>query len=233
MRGSVRAAAALGVGYVLGRNRRLRTAAVVAAATAIGGKGVGRMAVQRGMKMIGSTEVFGKLAPQLGEITETVRGDLLDAGKAAAATAISNRVDSLTDSIHDRAERLRNPGEAVAGAAGEAAGTARQAASSGGRRTAAPAGGATPRPSGRRGAAASDQDEYQADLDRGQADDYEDADDYDDTEPDEDTAPDDYEDIESEGEDGQPDDDGRGRARAATARQRPAARRSPVSRARR
>ncbi len=104
------------------------------------------------MKMLGATEVFGKPAPQLGDITDTVRDELLTAGKAAATAAVSNRVDSLTSSIHERAERLRNPGDAVAARAGEAteaAGTAGRTASSGARRATSAAGGAARRATGR------------------------------------------------------------------------------------
>ena len=113
MKGSMRAATAIGVGYLLGRRRKLRTATLMAAATAVGGTTVGGLLLKRGMKMLNSTEAFGKIAPQLTQITDTVRGDLLTAGKAAATAAVSNRVDSLTGSLHDHAERLRNPADAV------------------------------------------------------------------------------------------------------------------------
>ena len=83
MKGSMRAAAAIGIGYVLGRNRRFRTAVVVAAGMTVGSTNVSGLVLQRGMKLLASTDAFAKLAPQLGEITNTVRGDLLDAGKAA------------------------------------------------------------------------------------------------------------------------------------------------------
>jgi len=123
----------------------------MAAATAVGGTTVGGLVLKRGMKMLNSSEALGKMAPALTEITDTVRGDLLSAGKAAATAAVSNRVDSLTDSLHDRAERLRNPAAAVsdvAEGAGEAAG---RAASGGARRAASTAGGAAQRATGRRG----------------------------------------------------------------------------------
>jgi hypothetical protein len=79
--------------------------------------------VRRGAKYLGSTDIAGALGPQVGEIVSTIRGDLLDAGKAAAATAVSSRIESLSDNLHERAETLRNPEAAVAGA-GEAAGRA-------------------------------------------------------------------------------------------------------------
>lgn len=172
MKGSMRAATALGVGYLLGRRRKLRIATLMAAATAVGGTTVGGIALKRGMKMVNSSDAFGKVAPQLTEITDTVRGELLTAGKAAAAAAVSSRVDSLTDSLHERAERLRNPEAVVsdvAEGAGEAAGTAGRAASGGAKRATSTAGGAARRVTGRRGAKAPEPDmedeEYREDED--------------------------------------------------------------------
>ena len=43
MKGSMRAAAAIGVGYLLGRRRKLRTATFMAVATAVGGTTLGGM----------------------------------------------------------------------------------------------------------------------------------------------------------------------------------------------
>lgn len=222
MKGGVRAAAALGIGYMLGRNKKLRTAALMAAATAVGGKGIGGKALQRGMKALGSTEMIGKIAPQLGEIADTVRGDLVPAGKAAAGAAVTNRVDSLTTSLHDRADRLRNPVQTVAEGAEGAKKTAGRATSTAGR-TASSAS----RRLSKRGAAAEpaedelderdvrDEDEDETeDLERGEPDDYEDEqpeDDYDEGEPD------DYEDGEAD--------------EPQTPRRRAPRRRSPVSRA--
>jgi len=117
MKGGTQAALAIGVGYVLGRRRKMRMATVMAAAAATGGLGtLGGAALRRGMKMLGSTEALGKFAPQLGELADTVRTDLMDAGKAAATAALTNRIESLTDSLHDRAEVMRDPGAAVSGA---------------------------------------------------------------------------------------------------------------------
>lgn len=219
MKGGVRAAAALGIGYMLGRNKKLRTAALMAAATAVGGKSIGGKALQRGMKALGSTEMIGKIAPQLGEIADAVRGDLVPAGKAAAGAAVTNRVDSLTTSLHDRADRLRNPAETVTEgaegakkAAGRATSTAGRAASSGSRRLS------------KRGAAAEPADdelderdavdeEETADLERGEPDDYED------------------EQPEDEYEEGEPDDYEEGEAdEPQTPRRSAPRRRSPVSR---
>lgn len=139
MKGGTQAALALGVGYVLGRRRKMRMTTVLAAAAATGGLGgLGGAALRRGAKMLGSTEALGKFAPQLGELADTVRSDLMDAGKSAATAALTSRIESLTDSLHERAEMVREPGAAVAGAG--------KAARSGAGRARSAAAGATRRP---------------------------------------------------------------------------------------
>jgi hypothetical protein len=240
MKGNMRAAIALGIGYALGRKKRLRTATMMAAVAAFGSSSAGSLVLQRGLKVLSNTDALGKLAPQLGELADTVRGDLLDAGKAAVGAAVSNQVDSLTSSIHDRAERLRNPGDvAAAGAdqATEAAGTAGRAASSGARRTTSTAGGAARTATGRGSADVPDEDDRDVDDldDDYEADDYE-PDEEDTGEPDEeDTGEPDEEDTgEPDEEDtGEPDNGGARGRRAAQERRGSAQRRSPVSRARR
>lgn len=121
MKSGTQAAMALGVGYVLGRRRKMRMTTLLAAGAVTGGLGglTGTL-LRRGVKMLGSTEALGKMAPQLGDLADTVRGDLVDAGKAAASAALTSRLESLTDSLHERAEMVRDP-EAAAGRAGEAA----------------------------------------------------------------------------------------------------------------
>lgn len=220
MKGGMRAATALGIGYLLGRRRKLRTATLMAAATAVGGTDVGGLVLRRGMKMLGSTEVLSKVAPQFGELAETVRGDLVTAGKAAATAAVSNRVDSLTDSLHDRAERLRNPGAAVAEGAGEAAETAGRAASGGARRATSTVGGTARRMTGRRGAgtAEPEDEDYRDDEDLPEEE-VDEAEDYEGGEPDEYEA--------DEPDEGEPEEPDEVRPRRA------AGRRSPVTRARR
>jgi hypothetical protein len=121
MKGGTQAALALGVGYVLGRRHKMRLTTILAAGAATGGLGgLGGAALRRGMKMLGSTEAVGKFAPQLGELADTVRSDLMDAGKAAAAAAVTSRIESLTDSLQERAEMVRDPA-AAADSAGKAA----------------------------------------------------------------------------------------------------------------
>jgi len=119
MKGSTRTAGAIGVGYVLGREHKLRAATMLAVAAALGSTPMGGMLLKRGTKLVGSAGVLNAMPPEIGEIIDVVRGDLVPAGKAAVSAAATSRVDSLTGSLHERAERLRDPGAAVADAADE------------------------------------------------------------------------------------------------------------------
>ena len=122
MKGGVGTALALGVGYILGRNRKMRLATMLAIGAATGGAAkLGPAALRQGTKYLGKTDIAGALGPQVTEIVSTVRGELLDAAKGAAAAAVTSRIDTLSDRLHDRAETLRNP-EAAVGKVGETAG---------------------------------------------------------------------------------------------------------------
>lgn len=159
MKGGAQAALAIGVGYILGR-RKMRLATMLAVGAAAGGiGGLGPAAARRGAKYvgsaIGSTDIAGALGPQIGEIVDTVRGELLDAAKVAAASAVTSRIDSLSDSLHERVETLVNP-EAAVGRAGEAAGEAGETVGRAGR-TAGRAGQRLGR-LGRRGGATDDEE---------------------------------------------------------------------------
>ncbi len=223
MKGGMRAATAIGIGYLLGRRKRLKTATLLAAATAAGGSAVAGPALRRGIKMLGNTEALNKVAPQLGEIADTVRGDLLGAGKAAAAAAVTNRLDTFTDSLHERAERMRNP-EAVVGEGADQAAEAGRKVGGAGKRAASGAGGVARRAAGR--GRPSSRDEEPDDEELRDEQDYEPDDaDYEADEAGEpDDEADDYEDAD------EPDDRD---ADEAPARPASARRRSPVSRARR
>lgn len=122
MRGGTQAALVLGVGYLLGRRRKLRTATVMATAAATGGVGsLGGAAFKHGLKMLGSSKALSDLGPQVTELAGIVRGDLVDVGKAAALASVNNRIGSLSDTLRDRADIVRNPAVGAADAAGEAA----------------------------------------------------------------------------------------------------------------
>ncbi|WP_329083717.1 hypothetical protein [Streptosporangium sp. NBC_01469] len=103
MNNEVRIALAVAGGYLLGRRQKLRLAMALAAAGATGRLSAGQSdLLQQGLKILSSS-------PELAKITESVRGDLVDASKAAAKAAVSRQVDSLSTRLHDRAESLRNP----------------------------------------------------------------------------------------------------------------------------
>ena len=219
MKGGTRAAMAIGVGYILGRHKRFRTATMMAAATAVGGTTIGSLAMRRGMKMLGNADVLGKVSPQLGEIAGTVKGDLLTAGKAAATAAVNNKLDTFTDSIHDRAERVRNAGALVEEGAGKATSAGRKAGGAG-KKAASGAGGAARRAG--RGVTGARDEEVEPETDEAQvdeADEYDEADDYDEA-----NEGGEYD----EADDREPDEE----ADAAPVRRAAPRRRAPVTRAR-
>jgi hypothetical protein len=131
MKDECKVAAAVVAGYYLGRHHKLRLAATLAMAVLarqLKGAGVGGL-LEEGTKLLGGA------SPELGKITERVRGDLLEIGKAAAVNATSKQIDALSDRLHQRAESLRaataaaeQAAEQAAEVAGEAAGRAGEAA---------------------------------------------------------------------------------------------------------
>jgi hypothetical protein len=66
MKGGAQTALAIGVGYVLGRRRKMRLATMLAAGAATGGLAkLGPIALKRGAKLLGSTDIGGALGPQV------------------------------------------------------------------------------------------------------------------------------------------------------------------------
>lgn len=93
-------------GYYLGRRQKPSLAAMVALAILayrLRGEGGAGGLLERG------TKILGGASPELGKVTERVRSDLLDIGKAAAVAATSKQIDALSDKLHERAEALRRP----------------------------------------------------------------------------------------------------------------------------
>jgi hypothetical protein len=108
MKCRTQAALAVGAGYLLGRTHKTKWALGLAAVAATGKfGGVSGQLIKRGSQLLGSTDALGKLAPQLTEVTELIRGDLVDAGKAAALSAVRGRIDNLSDRIQDQADAFR------------------------------------------------------------------------------------------------------------------------------
>jgi hypothetical protein len=119
---------ALGAGYVLGRRHKTRLALAVGAAALTGGVGsaAGRL-LRKGSDQALAGDVLGKLSPQVGDLVDTVRGELLEVGKTAVQTAVRSQVDALTSNltskVQDRTDALRDrmaegAGQTVRGAAG-------------------------------------------------------------------------------------------------------------------
>ncbi|MFG1825281.1 hypothetical protein ACGFIJ_22575 [Microbispora bryophytorum] len=106
MKDGLKVALAVIAGYYLGRHHKLRLALMLALAilaARLKGEGAAGALLEQVPKILGGA------APDLSKITERVRGDLLDIGKAAAMRATSNQIDNLSDKLHERAEALRQP----------------------------------------------------------------------------------------------------------------------------
>ncbi|TPQ16986.1 hypothetical protein [Streptomyces sporangiiformans] len=89
-------------GYLMGRNHRMRLALTLA------GVAAGKRLVS-GHTPAGLGQVK---TPELGKITHEVRSQLVSAGRTAAVSAASQRIDALSDRLEARATSLRAvPGE--------------------------------------------------------------------------------------------------------------------------
>jgi hypothetical protein len=97
MTGGARIALGVAVGYLLGRSKKMRLALMLAAAGASGRLGgtPGEL-LQRGTKALASS-------PEVGKVVDNLRGELVDALRAAAVTAASSRIDALSDRLQERA----------------------------------------------------------------------------------------------------------------------------------
>ncbi|NIH80586.1 hypothetical protein [Amycolatopsis viridis] len=95
MKAGARVAAGVGLGYLLGRSKKMRLALMIAAAGATGKTGVtpGKL-LQQGLGKLGET-------PELSQLTGVARDQLINAAKAAAVTAASQRIESLTERLQE------------------------------------------------------------------------------------------------------------------------------------
>lgn len=110
---------ALGTGYLLGRRRKRKLLIMLGTVALTGGLGgpagqLLRHGAKTAASSLGSADALGKVSPGLGEIAGLLRGDLAEAGKAAAMAAVNSRIDSLSDQLRDRADALRNPASEAA-----------------------------------------------------------------------------------------------------------------------
>lgn len=103
MKAGPRIATAVAIGYALGRTRKMKLA--IAIGSMLAGR---RLAthpgelLERGLHQLASS-------PQVSKLTGEVRTQLLEALKAAALAAASNKIDSLGDTLTQRADALRTP----------------------------------------------------------------------------------------------------------------------------
>ena len=110
MKAKGQVALAVGAGYMLGRTRRMKMALMLAAAGATGRfPGGPRDLLERGTKMLAKS-------PEAAKIGGVVKEELVSAAKAAAVTAASQRIDSLSN-------RLLAGGNPVSGTANDVSDT--------------------------------------------------------------------------------------------------------------
>ncbi|GLY23456.1 hypothetical protein [Micromonospora sp. NBRC 101691] len=109
MKSGTRIGLAVGLGYVLGRRRRLRTALTLAAAVA-----AGRMSRDpAGLRKLGD---LVQASPQLSNLSR-LGGPLVGAGRAAATAAVGSGIDAVSGKLRGRADALR--GKATGGGDGD------------------------------------------------------------------------------------------------------------------
>ncbi|WP_154073963.1 histone protein [Streptomyces sp. TM32] len=94
--------AALAGGYLLGRTKKARFALTVASYVA--GRQLGlepRQLVTEGIRKLGEI-------PQVAELGEQLRGEVLDAGRKALAAAANHQLENFADTLHDRTLKLES-----------------------------------------------------------------------------------------------------------------------------
>lgn len=100
MNTATRVAAAAASGYILGRRKRLKLA--IAVGSMLAGK---RLATDPKGMLRQANELI-ESRPELAKISDQVRTTLFTAARGAAVGVVSNRINSLSDSIRDRSDKL-------------------------------------------------------------------------------------------------------------------------------
>ncbi|MFF4348175.1 ABC transporter substrate-binding protein [Streptomyces sp. NPDC001530] len=95
MTSNAKIGAAVVGGYVLGRRKKAKVA--LGLSMLLAGAGARRKQLAKALSE----------SPIVGTVNERLRGELVDAGKAAATTVLTARADKLADAIHSRTEGLR------------------------------------------------------------------------------------------------------------------------------
>jgi hypothetical protein len=89
-------AVGVGIGYLLGRTKKMRLAFMVAGAAATGAMGnKPRHLLQQGAERLTSSPEFARL-------TEDIRGELFEAAKGAAITAVTHRLEGVTERLQEQ-----------------------------------------------------------------------------------------------------------------------------------
>ncbi|MFW6090315.1 MAG: hypothetical protein ACODAF_00470, partial [Actinomycetota bacterium] len=94
-------AAAVAAGYFLGRTKKLKLAILA------GGLLAGRKLPTDPRELVQEGLQYLQNSPEVARLTEQVRGSLLDAARSAAVSTATSRIDSLSESLHERSERWR------------------------------------------------------------------------------------------------------------------------------
>ncbi|MFB7656798.1 MULTISPECIES: hypothetical protein [unclassified Streptomyces] len=97
-------AAAMAGGYLLGRTKKAKLAFAVGSYLA--GRRIGLSPGDLLSQGLGGLQQV----PQLRELTEQLRGELLTAGRAAATAAANRRLTGLADTLRDRTDALTGEG---------------------------------------------------------------------------------------------------------------------------
>ncbi|MEU5846254.1 hypothetical protein [Saccharopolyspora shandongensis] len=131
MKSGPQIALAIAIGYVLGRSRKMKLA--IATAGVMAGRRLGvnpKDLLAQGGKVIAGS-------PELKKLTGEARERLMDAAKAAAIAAATNKIDAIGDNLTKRAAGLRTPniGEQASGLGEQAAGLGKRASGLGRRTT--------------------------------------------------------------------------------------------------
>lgn len=104
-------AGSMAAGYLLGRSRRTKLAMAVAAYLVSG-----RLRAKPHELLAAGADKLGD-SPQLSQLVEQVRSELLTAGREALKAAVDHRMGTFADSLADRTKALGEAVEAVSGKA--------------------------------------------------------------------------------------------------------------------
>ena len=101
-------AVSLAAGYLLGRGRKAKLAVALGAYLASG-----RLRAKPHQLLAAGAEKMND-SPQLSQLADQLRGDLLTAGRSTLRAAVDKRLGTLADSLADRTRSLSQAVEAAA-----------------------------------------------------------------------------------------------------------------------